>query len=175
MSADPTASLQAGEKTTSTRLRLPPKWVPLTHTGNGSAPSWMTKPSITCVRTCGLTMAWGGLLSPLCGATAVTPGASLSFPEVMGGGGLAGAGTGLLVAPPPERQMTQQGTLLKRRKRFSRSSSADYKNVYTVQGAPKDWKCHRRSQLFKNCVLCKTVLNDGNHYVSCSLLILLCS
>lgn len=29
-------------------------------TGNGSAPSWMTKPSMRCVRTLGLTTAWGG-------------------------------------------------------------------------------------------------------------------
>lgn len=34
-------------------------------TGNGSAPSWMTKPSMRCVRTLGLTTAWGGgALSP---------------------------------------------------------------------------------------------------------------
>lgn len=34
-------------------------------TGKGSAPSWMTKPSMRCVRTFGLTTAWGGgALSP---------------------------------------------------------------------------------------------------------------
>lgn len=73
----------------------------LTHTGNGSAPSWMTKPSMTCVRTWGLTMAWGGLFSPFCGALPVTVGASLSFPEVMAGGGVPGAAICFLVEPPP--------------------------------------------------------------------------
>lgn len=29
-------------------------------TGKGSAPSWITKPSMRCVRTLGLTTAWGG-------------------------------------------------------------------------------------------------------------------
>lgn len=77
----------------------------LTHTGNGSAPSWMTKPSMTCVRTWGLTMAWGGLFSPFCGVLPVTVGASLSFPEVMSGGGVPGAALGLLVEPPPEQEM----------------------------------------------------------------------
>lgn len=34
-------------------------------TGNGSAPSWITKPSMRCVKTLGLTTAWGGgALSP---------------------------------------------------------------------------------------------------------------
>lgn len=77
----------------------------LTHTGNGSAPSWMTKPSMTCVRTWGLTMAWGGLFSPFCGVLPVTVGASLSFPEVMAGGGVSGAALGLLVEPPPDQEM----------------------------------------------------------------------
>lgn len=35
-------------------------------TGNGSAPSWMTKPSIRWVRMWDLTIAWAALLSPLC-------------------------------------------------------------------------------------------------------------
>lgn len=78
---------------------------PLTHTGNGSAPSWMTKPSMTCVRTWGLTMAWGGLFSPFCGVLPVTVGDSLSFPEVMAGGGVPGAALGLLVEPAPDQQM----------------------------------------------------------------------
>lgn len=30
------------------------------HTGNGSSPSVMTKPSMRCVRMCGLTLACGG-------------------------------------------------------------------------------------------------------------------
>lgn len=34
-------------------------------TGNGSNPSWITKPSITWVKICGLTMACGGLFSIL--------------------------------------------------------------------------------------------------------------
>ena len=34
-------------------------------TGNGSNPSWITKPSITWVRICGLTIACGGLFSIL--------------------------------------------------------------------------------------------------------------
>lgn len=76
----------------------------LTHTGNGSAPSWMTKPSMTCVRTWGLTMAWGGLFSPFCGVLPVTVGASFSFPEVMAGGGVPGAALGLLVVPPPDQK-----------------------------------------------------------------------
>lgn len=56
-----------------------------TRTGNGSAPSWMTNPSITCVRIWGFTMAWGGLFSPLCGAAPATVEAELPFPEVMPG------------------------------------------------------------------------------------------
>lgn len=75
----------------------------LTHTGNGSAPSWMTKPSITCVRTWGFTMACGGLFSPFCGVLPVTVGASLVFPEVMAGGGVSGEALGLLVGAPPEQ------------------------------------------------------------------------
>lgn len=78
----------------------------LTHTGNGSAPSWMTKPSMTCVRTWGLTMAWGGLFSPFCGVLPVTVGASLSFPEVMARGGVAGAALGLLVELPADGERT---------------------------------------------------------------------
>lgn len=35
----------------------------------------------------------------------VTVGASLSFPEVMAGGGVPGAALGLLVEPPPDREM----------------------------------------------------------------------
>lgn len=35
------------------------------HTGKGSAPSWMTKPSMMCVSIWGLTMACGGLESPI--------------------------------------------------------------------------------------------------------------
>lgn len=35
-------------------------------TGNGSAPSWITKPSMMCVRICGFTMACGGFESPIC-------------------------------------------------------------------------------------------------------------
>lgn len=55
-------------------------------TGNGSAPSWITKPSMTCVSTCGFTMAWGGLFSPFCGALPVTTaGGSLEAPGVMAG------------------------------------------------------------------------------------------
>ena len=34
-------------------------------TGNGSNPSWITKPSITWVKICGLTIACGGLFSTL--------------------------------------------------------------------------------------------------------------
>lgn len=34
-------------------------------TGNGSNPSWITKPSITWVKICGLTIACGGLFSIL--------------------------------------------------------------------------------------------------------------
>lgn len=49
-------------------------------------------------------MAWGGLFSPLCGVLPVTVGASLSFPEVMAGGGVPGAALGLLVEPPPADQ-----------------------------------------------------------------------
>jgi len=60
----------------------------------------MTKPSMTCVRTWGLTTACGGLLSPLCGALPVTVGASLSVPEVMAGAGGPGAALALLVEAP---------------------------------------------------------------------------
>lgn len=35
-------------------------------TGKGSAPSWITKPSMMCVRICGFTIACGGLESPIC-------------------------------------------------------------------------------------------------------------
>lgn len=35
-------------------------------TGKGSAPSWITKPSMMCVRIWGFTMACGGLESPIC-------------------------------------------------------------------------------------------------------------
>lgn len=76
----------------------------LTHTGNGSAPSWMTKPSMTCVRTWGFTMACGGLFSPFCGVLPVTVGASLSFPEVMVGDEFSVAALGLLVEPTPEQE-----------------------------------------------------------------------
>lgn len=85
----------------------------LTHTGNGSAPSWMTKPSMTCVRTWGLTMAWGGLFSPFCGVLPVTVGTSLSFPEVMAGGGVPTAALGLFAVPPPdgEKKQKQNGSI----------------------------------------------------------------
>lgn len=49
-------------------------------TGKGSAPSWITKPSIRWVRIWDLTRAWAGLLSPLCWLLLVFP-----FPEVMTG------------------------------------------------------------------------------------------
>lgn len=76
----------------------------LTHTGNGSAPSWMTKPSMTCVRTWGLTMACGGLFSPFCGVLPVTVGASPSVPEVMAGDEVSVTVLGLLVEPPPDSE-----------------------------------------------------------------------
>lgn len=41
-------------------------------TGKGSELSWMTKSEITCVRTCGLTMALGGPLSLTSSAVAAT-------------------------------------------------------------------------------------------------------
>lgn len=50
-------------------------------------------------------MAWGGLFSPFCGVLPVTVGASLSFPEVMAGGGVPGAALVLLVEAPPEQEM----------------------------------------------------------------------
>lgn len=46
-------------------------------------------------------MAWGGLVSPFCGTLPVTVGASLSFPEVMAGGGVPGAAICLLAEAPP--------------------------------------------------------------------------
>lgn len=49
-------------------------------TGKGSAPSWITKPSIRWVRMWDLTKAWAGLLSPLCWLLLVFP-----LPEVMTG------------------------------------------------------------------------------------------
>lgn len=49
-------------------------------TGKGSAPSWITKPSMRWVRMWDLTMAWAGLLSPLFWVLLVFP-----FPEVMTG------------------------------------------------------------------------------------------
>lgn len=65
----------------------------------------MTKPSMICVRTWGLTMAWGGLFSPFCGVLPVMVGASLSFPEVMAGGGVPGGALNFLAEPPPDKQM----------------------------------------------------------------------
>ena len=53
-----------------------------------------------------MTMAWGGLLSPLCGALPVTVGASLSFPEVMAGGGVPGAALCLFTESPPSTNTT---------------------------------------------------------------------
>lgn len=49
-------------------------------TGKGSAPSWITKPSMRCVRMWDLSTAWAGLLSPLCWLLLVFP-----LPEVMTG------------------------------------------------------------------------------------------
>lgn len=49
-------------------------------TGKGSAPSWITKPSMRWVRTWGATTACAALLSPLCWLLLVFP-----FPEVMTG------------------------------------------------------------------------------------------
>lgn len=49
-------------------------------TGKGSAPSWITKPSIRWVRMWDPSNAWAGLLSPLCWLLSVFP-----FPEVMAG------------------------------------------------------------------------------------------
>lgn len=54
-------------------------------TGKGSAPSWITNPSITCVRIWGFTMACGGLFSPFWGAVPVMLEAEFPFPEVMPG------------------------------------------------------------------------------------------
>lgn len=48
-------------------------------------------------------MACGGLISPFCGVLPVTAGASLSFPEVMAGGGLSGEAMGFLVGASPEQ------------------------------------------------------------------------
>lgn len=66
----------------------------------------MTKPSMTCVRTWGLTMACGGLISPFCGVMPVRAGASLSVPEVMARGGVPGVAVGLLVEAPPAGRET---------------------------------------------------------------------
>lgn len=63
-------------------------------TGKGSAPSWMTKPSIRWVRMWALTKAWAGLLSLLCWLLLVFP-----FPEVM---------TGAQAAPYLSTQAAQQ-------------------------------------------------------------------
>lgn len=54
-------------------------------TGNGSAPSWITNPSMTWVKICGFTTAWGGLFSPFWGAVPATVEAEFPFPEVMPG------------------------------------------------------------------------------------------
>ncbi len=63
-------------------------------TGKGSAPSWITKPSIRWVRMSDLTKAWAGLLSPLCWLLLVFP-----FPEVM---------TGAMAAPHLSTQAAWQ-------------------------------------------------------------------
>lgn len=63
-------------------------------TGKGSAPSWITKPSIRWVRMWDLTRAWAGLLSTLRWLLLLFP-----FPEVM---------TGAVVAPHLSTQAAGQ-------------------------------------------------------------------
>lgn len=55
-------------------------------TGNGSAPSWMTKPSIRCVRMWDLTIAWAALASSVvCCLLLLLLLLPVPFPEVMTG------------------------------------------------------------------------------------------
>lgn len=63
----------------SPHLKVPPYGPALT--GKGSAPSWITKPSMMWVRIWGFTMACGGFESPICLDTMASV-----------GGGAAGAG-----------------------------------------------------------------------------------
>lgn len=71
----------------SPHLKVPPSGPALT--GKGSAPSWMTKPSMMWVRIWGLTMACGGFESPICLDTRASV-----------GGGADGAGAKATSSPP---------------------------------------------------------------------------
>lgn len=90
-------------------------------TGKGSAPSWMTKPSIRWVRMWDLTRAWAGLLSTLCWLL-------FPFPEVM---------TGAQAAPHLSTQAAWQthemlATCTWETVPNSYSSNSNYSNVVVV-------------------------------------------